>query len=62
MLALRRQVQAARSPDATDIDALSSGIHFEGFDHPVMTRVANPLLDVYWRMTRRLAGARGALD
>ncbi len=56
LLAERRRVQAARSPDATDVAHLSAAIHFEGFDHPLLTRVANPLLEVYWRIVRPLVG------
>jgi len=58
LLSARRRVQAARSPDATDLAHLSAGIHFEGFDHPILTRVANPLLEAYWRLIAPLVGAR----
>jgi GT2 family glycosyltransferase len=49
LLAARRRVQRARSPRATDLEHLSAGIHFEGFDHPLLTRLANPILSRYWR-------------
>jgi GT2 family glycosyltransferase len=58
LLAARRRVQRARSPEATDLGVLSAGIHFEGFDHALLTRVANPLLSLYWRMVRPLLGVR----
>lgn len=54
ILSERKRVQRARSPRATDLDVLSSGIHFEGFDHPLLTSVANPLLAAYWRVIRPL--------
>lgn len=57
ILAERKKIQHARSPNATDLDVLSSGIHFEGFDHPILTSVANPLLAAYWRMIRPLVKA-----
>jgi GT2 family glycosyltransferase len=56
LLAARRRVQRARSPRATDIGILSAGIHFEGFDHALLTRLANPMLDWYWRLVRPLVG------
>jgi GT2 family glycosyltransferase len=55
----RSRVQRARSARATDLAVLSSGIHFEGFSHPILTRVANPLLAAYWRMIAPLLGAGG---
>jgi GT2 family glycosyltransferase len=54
LLAARRRVQRARSPEATDLAVLSAGIHFEGFDHALLTRLANPLLSLYWRLVRPL--------
>jgi hypothetical protein len=54
LLAERRKVQAARSRDATDVEHLSASIQFEGFDHPLLTKVANPLLEAYWKLVRPL--------
>ena len=54
LLADRRRVQAARSRDATDLEHLSASIEFEGFDHPLLTRIANPLLEAYWRLLKPL--------
>jgi GT2 family glycosyltransferase len=54
LLAARRRVQRARSAEATDLDVLSAGIHFEGFDHALLTQVANPMLSLYWRLVRPL--------
>ena len=56
LLSERRRVQAARSSDATDLAHLSASIQFEGFDHPLLTRIANPLLEAYWRLVRPLLG------
>jgi hypothetical protein len=56
LLSERRRVQAARSEDATDVAHLSASIQFEGFDHPLLTRIANPLLETYWRLVRPLMG------
>jgi GT2 family glycosyltransferase len=54
LLADRRRVQASRSPHATDVEHLSASIQFEGFDHPLLTKIANPLLEAYWRLLRPL--------
>jgi hypothetical protein len=56
LLADRRRVQAARAANATDVDHLSAAIHFEGFDHAILTQIANPLLEGYWRLVRPLVG------
>jgi N-acetylglucosaminyl-diphospho-decaprenol L-rhamnosyltransferase len=50
----RREVQARRAPAANDGEHLVGAIHFEGFDHPIVTRFANPLLSRYWTVARRL--------
>lgn len=50
----RSRVQAARASNATDVQHLSAAIHFDGFDHPLLTRIANPLLEAYWRRVRSL--------
>jgi hypothetical protein len=53
-LQARRQVQHARSPNATDVEYFSGKLEFEGFDHPVISRAANPILAAYWRYARRV--------
>jgi GT2 family glycosyltransferase len=53
-LQARRQVQQARSPNATDVEYFSGKLEFEGFDHPVISRAANPILAAYWRYARRV--------
>lgn len=45
----RRRVQGLRSADANDLAQLTGALEFEGFDHPIVTRVANPVLSRYWR-------------
>jgi GT2 family glycosyltransferase len=50
----RREVQARRTPAANDGEHLVGEIRFEGFDHPIVTRFANPLLSRYWAVARRL--------
>jgi GT2 family glycosyltransferase len=50
----RRQVQKNRSPGATDGAALTGSIHFPGLDHPIVTRVANPVLSAYWWFARKV--------
>ena len=50
----RRAVQAIRSQQATDGAQLTGRICFPGLDHPVVTRVANPLLSAYWWLARRV--------
>ena len=52
----RRAVQSQREPSATDGDYLTGAIHFEGFDHPLVTRFANPLLSRYWSFVHRVLG------
>lgn len=54
LLAARRKVQNARAPDANEVAWFSGALRFEGFDHPVITRVANPILSSYWRGVSRL--------
>jgi len=48
----RRQVQKNRSPKATDGAFLTGNMFFPGLDHPIITRVANPVLSAYWRFAR----------
>lgn len=50
----RRQVQKNRSPGATDGASLTGSIHFPGLDHPMVTRVANPVLSAYWWFARKV--------
>jgi GT2 family glycosyltransferase len=50
----RRRVQALRSAAATDGRCLTGRMQFEGLDHPLITRVANPLLSAYWRFARNV--------
>jgi GT2 family glycosyltransferase len=57
ILSERWRVQRRRSARATDVAHLSAAIHFEGFDHPLLTRVANPLLEVYWAVVRPLVSS-----
>jgi GT2 family glycosyltransferase len=45
----RRRVQSQRSVEATDLAQLTGELEFEGFEHPIITRVANPVLSRYWR-------------
>lgn len=56
VLADRRAVQARRSPAANDGDYLTGALEFEGFDHPLVTKVANPLLSRYWSFVHRVLG------
>jgi GT2 family glycosyltransferase len=50
----RRQMQMNRSPNATDGSFLTASIRFPGLDHPLITRVANPLLSAYWSFARKV--------
>jgi len=52
----RRAVQARRSPAANDGDYLTGALTFEGFDHPLVTKVANPVLSRYWAFVHRVLG------
>jgi len=52
----RRAVQSRRAAAANDGDYLTGAIRFEGFDHPLVTKVANPLLSAYWSAARRVFG------
>lgn len=56
VLADRRAVQARRSPAANDGDYLTGALTFEGFDHPLVTKVANPVLSRYWKFVHRVLG------
>ena len=46
--------RSARSPEANEVAWFSAALRFEGLDHPVITRVANPILSTYWRGVSRL--------
>jgi len=56
VLADRKVVQARRSPDASDGDYLTGALTFEGFDHPLVTKFANPVLSRYWSFVHRILG------
>lgn len=48
----RQRVQRLRGAHATDGLVLTGAMHFDGFEHPIITRFANPLLSAYWRFAR----------
>lgn len=48
----RKRVQALRSSASTDGAVLTAEMQFDGFDHPIITRFANPLLSSYWAFAR----------
>jgi N-acetylglucosaminyl-diphospho-decaprenol L-rhamnosyltransferase len=50
----RRPVQMNRSAKATDGASLTGSIRFPGLDHPLITRVANPVLSAYWSFARKI--------
>jgi N-acetylglucosaminyl-diphospho-decaprenol L-rhamnosyltransferase len=50
----RRTVQQLRSNKATDGAHLTGRMSFPGLDHPIITRVANPMLSAYWWFARRV--------
>jgi GT2 family glycosyltransferase len=54
LLAARARVQRARSADANEVAWFSGALRFEGLDHTIITRVANPLLSGYWRAVSAL--------
>jgi GT2 family glycosyltransferase len=54
----RRGVMARRSPLATDGAQLTGEMQFEGLDHPLITRLANPVLARYWALVRRTLPVR----
>jgi GT2 family glycosyltransferase len=58
VLADRQAVQARRSASATDGDYLTGALVFEGFDHPLLTKVANPILSRYWSFMHRVLGVQ----
>ncbi len=61
LLAARRRVQHARAPDANEVAWFSGALRFEGFENPIITRVANPALNAYWRaMSAILPSVRAA--
>jgi GT2 family glycosyltransferase len=53
---LRRRRLAARKAEANELQHFTGEIRFEGLDHPIVTRVANPILSAYWRVLKRLLG------
>jgi GT2 family glycosyltransferase len=57
IVADRKLIQARRVRGATDAHYLTGALHFEGFDHPLITRVANPALAAYWSLVRRIERA-----
>ena len=62
LLAARARVQAARTSDANEVAWFSGALRFEGLDHPIITRLANPLLSAYWRAARRVLPSVRAAD
>jgi GT2 family glycosyltransferase len=50
----RRRNLAARSADASDVEHFTGEMEFEGLDHPIITRIANPVLATYWRLLKRV--------
>ena len=57
-LASRKEVMARGQ--AGDASHLTSRLDHEGFDHPLIRRVANPVLEAYWRLASRVLDATGA--
>lgn len=49
----RGEVQRQRVSGSSDALHLTGVIQFEGFDHPLITAVANPVLSAYWAVVRR---------
>jgi GT2 family glycosyltransferase len=54
MLRARSQIARLRH-QPTDAVRLTGVLEFEGFDHPLVRKFANPLLERYWRAVRILA-------
>ena len=54
----RWHTQRLRSATATDGAVLTGAMQFEGLDHPLITRVANPVLSAYWNLARRVLRVR----
>ncbi len=55
ILATRRRVQALRQRSDKEVSAIFTGrIVFEAMSPVLLTHVANPLFDAYWRLARRL--------
>ncbi len=54
----RRRIQQKRSPRSTDGSVLTGVMAFDGFDHPLITQFANPLLSAYWAFAQRLLRVR----
>jgi len=42
------------SPKATGWRLLTGNMFFPGLDHPIITRVANPVLSAYWSFARKV--------
>jgi GT2 family glycosyltransferase len=51
---LRRRHLAARSARASELEHFTGQLRFEGLEHPLITRVANPVLSAYWYILKRL--------
>jgi len=58
IVAMRRRILAARAANASDQDHLTGKIEFEGLDHPLITRLANPVLAAYWSLVGQRLEAR----
>lgn len=54
----RRRIQKLRCARATDGAVLTGIMAFDGLDHPLITKVANPVLSAYWGFARRVLGVR----
>jgi GT2 family glycosyltransferase len=53
LLRERGAVQALGHTGSTEVEHFTGKIAFEGFDHPIVTRFANPLLERYLAFVRR---------
>jgi GT2 family glycosyltransferase len=51
---LERSKVQARRRSGTDTAHLTAVMDYPGFDHPIVTDVANPLLTAYWRFGRTI--------
>ncbi|HMA95327.1 MAG TPA: glycosyltransferase family 2 protein [Polyangiaceae bacterium] len=58
VLRARKRAQSLRSSASTDGDFLTGEMHFDGLDHPLITRFANPILSGYWAWARRVLKVR----
>lgn len=54
----RKRVQRQRVRHATDGAMLTGVMQFEGLDHPIITRLANPVLSAYWNFARTVLRVR----